>query len=321
MSSPDSGYPHHLAGDDAPAPEPVAARVLDMALRAEAQLREAAGPPLEAAAPWRTATAIDVLFAEANASRPRRSKVSDGRKGNAAHETKGRGSDHNPWLIHGGKGIVRAADITNDPSLNLPLCFERLRGLAHAGRLPQVLNGGYAILNGRITREDWTGWKIYTGDPHVGHGHVSVSLNPAQFDSSAPWDIFPPPNPAQGPPAGKPAPSPAPAPPRGWTGPDLEGTGPMLRGNQGYNGPRVQAWQQWLNRHYGLYSDLAEDGWWGPATTAVNREFGQRSGVREADGLNIGPKLAAAYHRAGLFRSLSAARARAVGHVHRADRR
>lgn len=310
------GYPFHLAGDDAPPPEPVAPRIFDMALRAEQRLLEAAGPPLETAAPWRSAAAIEQLFAEADAAAPKRARASDGRKGNAAHEKLGRASDHNPWLIHQGRGIVRAADITNDPALDLPGAFERARRLALAGKLPQLLHGGYLILNGRITRPDFTGWAEYKGtNKHVAHGHASVSLNPAQFDLSAPWGVF----------AAPPAPTPRPAPPRpapgGWPGPDLRGAGAGLRGDQGDNGPRVLAWQQWLNRHYPAYSKLAEDGEWGPQTTAVNREFGRRSGVPSADGLNIGPKLAAAYWRAGLFRRLSAARERAVGHVARAARR
>lgn len=118
-----------------------------------------------------------------------------------------------------------------------------------------------------------------------------------------------------------PAPPPTPPAPVQWTGPDLRGTGAGLRGEQGANGPRVQAWQRWLNTHYPGYSALATDGVWGSKTTAVNRQFGHRSGIPSADGRNIGPRLAAAYFRAGLFRSLSAAQARAVGHVTRGARR
>lgn len=123
-------------------------------------------------------------------------------------------------------------------------------------------------------------------------------------------------------PAPAPTPPPVPPPAAGWTGPDLTGSGTGLRGAQGANGPRVQAWQAWLRATYPLYAKhLEPDGWWGPQTTAVNAEFGHRSGVPSADGLNIGPQLAAAYHRAGLFRSLSVARARAVGHITRGTRR
>lgn len=119
-----------------------------------------------------------------------------------------------------------------------------------------------------------------------------------------------------GSPTPAPAPRPSPAPPGPtWTGPDLVGVGAALRGDQGDNGPRVAAWQAWLNRYAPAYSRLAVDGVWGPATTAVNREFGHRSGIPSADGTNIGPKLAAAYWRAGLFRTSSATRSRLLGHA------
>lgn len=314
-------YPYHLAGADAPPPDPVPPRLLEMAARAQDRERGPEDPEqLWGATPWRSAGAVDVLFFEADTAAAGRSKRSDGRIGDARHAALGDDSDHNPWLIHRGLGIVRAGDLTNDPALALHVAFERLRALAHAGQLPQVLNGGYAILNGRITAPDWSGWREYTGSPHVTHGHVSVSLNPAQFDSRAPWGVFtaPAPAPAPPPPARRPAPG-------GWPGPDLTGTGTLLRGVQGNNGPRVQAWQSWLAANYPAYrhrlGDLVADGDWGPITTSWNREFGQRSGIVSADGLNIGPKLAAAYFRAGLFRALSAARSRVLGHVQRTARR
>lgn len=126
----------------------------------------------------------------------------------------------------------------------------------------------------------------------------------------------PPPPPPAPKPAHKPAPKPVPA------GPDLRGTGPGLRGEEGNAGPRVKAWQQFLHDRYPLYAkQLTVDGVWGPQTTTANRQFAHRSGITSADGANIGPQLAAAYWRAGLFRTLSAAQSRAVGHVTRGTRR
>jgi hypothetical protein len=114
------------------------------------------------------------------------------------------------------------------------------------------------------------------------------------------------------PPKPKPKPAPKPSPAR-WAGPDLTGTGPALRGAEGNSGPRVAAWQAWLHRYAPAYAgDLAADGVWGPKTSTVNREFARRSGIGSADGRNIGPQLAAAYWRAGLFRTLSTAQTRAV---------
>jgi hypothetical protein len=105
------------------------------------------------------------------------------------------------------------------------------------------------------------------------------------------------------------------------TAADLTGTGPGLRGDQGATGPRVRALQAFLNRYAPAYSRLAVDGAWGPRTSAVLREFARRSGIGEADGANIGPKIAAALYRAGFGRTVSAARLRAGGHAHRSARR
>jgi hypothetical protein len=319
MTAPEHGYPFHLAGEDTPPPGPVTPRVFDMAQRAHDRTAPPPSDPEElfGAGPTRVADAVLALFAEADAAAPTRSKASDGRYGDAAHAALGSATDHNPWLVHRGVGVVRAGDVTNDPALRLHEVFERARAAAHAGRLPQLLNGGYLIINGRITSPDFAGWRAYTGDnPHVRHGHASVSLNPAQFDNPNPWGVFTTPT-------APPPPGPAPRP--RWSGPDLTGTGPGLRGQQGDSGPRVQAWQGWLSATYPAYRHrlgvLAADGDWGPITTAWNREFGQRSGIPSADGTNIGPKLAAAYHRAGLFRVLSTARTRAVGHLTRGARR
>lgn len=184
-------YPFDAAGDPADAPTEVSARLLGMAQRADDRAEPAGPAPAPVGAPpWRRAYALDVLLAEANAAAPGRSTRSDGTIGDAAHQARGDDSDHNPWLIHGGRGIVRAADLTNDPALKLAAAFERLRVAAYTGRLPQVMVGGYAILNGRITAPDWSGWRAYKGNPHVLAGHVSLSLTPAQFDSKARWGIF-----------------------------------------------------------------------------------------------------------------------------------
>lgn len=317
-----SGYPHHLVGPAAPPPEQVEPRVLGMALKVHARHLAAVDHELTTAAPWRLAHALEHLVAEADAAVPDRNKASDGSIGDARHQQGS--SDHNPGPIVDGKAIVRAVDITNDPRLNLPVVAERIRAQA-AARLPQVFAGGYVILNGRITAEDWSGWRHYTGtDPHVSHVHVSSSRAAAQFDSRARWGVFsseqkqptpPPPTPSHR--------------PREWTGPDLIGAGAQLRGQaagqpQGpqSNGQRVADLQAFLRRYAPAYAGrLTVDGWYGPQTAAALREFAHRNGIGDADGLNIGPKLAAALYRAGLFRPLSAARARVLGHVTRGTRR
>jgi hypothetical protein len=93
----------------------------------------------------------------------------------------------------------------------------------------------------------------------------------------------------------QPSPAATPAGP-GWTGPDLRGQSLQLRGEQGNNGPRVQAFQAFLARNYfyareGL-GPAGADGWWGPKTTAVLREWQARTGIPNADGANIGAQTA-----------------------------
>jgi D-alanyl-D-alanine carboxypeptidase len=121
-----------------------------------------------------------------------------------------------------------------------------------------------------------------------------------------------------------PPPAPAP-PPAGFTGPDLRGYGPALRGEHGNNGDRVAGLQWFLSVNYPGYGrtlgPLTPDGWWGDVTTAWLAEFAHRSHIPSADGRNIGPQLAAALYRAGLGRNLSAARQRAASHVTRTARR
>jgi hypothetical protein len=330
MTEPSGTYPHHLMGAPAAPPTAPGARILRLAR--EARSRQLAEEGLEAQRElgftmpnWRLAKAVTGLRDEANQANPARDKSSDGTIGDSRHAGGGPGtpewddSDHNPWLTVAGLGVVRALDIDTD-GLDLAAAFERGRQLAAAGKLPQVTGGGYFIVFGRITAPDFNGWHAYKGtDPHVTHGHVSMSTAPARFDSTAPWGIF------GAVPAPAPAPAPVPASGTDWTGPDLTGRGPTLRGQaagqpQGpqSNGQRTAELQGFLNRYAPAYSKLNVDGWYGTATGGVLAEFARRSGIKGADGLNIGPQLAAALYRAGFDRSAAAQRltiARATRHL------
>lgn len=135
---------------------------------------------------WRNCTASVRLVEEVNQRWPNRSRVSDGTVGDAAHAT--RSSDHNPWLILRGEGIVRARDITAN-GIDAPWLAEFLRQRGQAGD-PRLRGGGYIIFNRRITTSDWRGWKTYTGtNPHTSHVHVSFSQAPSGFDSANAWGI------------------------------------------------------------------------------------------------------------------------------------
>lgn len=137
---------------------------------------------------WRNCGASLALIDEVNKRWPGRSRVSDGTIGDAAHAS--RTSDHNPWIVVAGQGVVRARDITAN-GINVAWLAEHLRALGAAGD-NRLGGGGYLIFNRRITTTDWRGWKTYTGtNPHVSHLHVSFSRNTAGFDSPRPWGIWP----------------------------------------------------------------------------------------------------------------------------------
>jgi hypothetical protein len=136
---------------------------------------------------WRNCNASLTLVAAVNARWPQRDRRSDGTIGDAVHAT--RNSDHNPHFVVNGIGVVRARDIDVD-GVEIAWLFEELRKLGAAGD-PRLAGGGYLILNRRITAPDFRSWRVYTGsNPHTSHGHVSFSLNPAGFDSQAPWPFL-----------------------------------------------------------------------------------------------------------------------------------
>lgn len=62
---------------------------------------------------WRVAESLQRLLEQVNQMGPGRSKASDGAIGDPRHQS--RNSDHNPWVIDGGIGVVTARDITHDP--------------------------------------------------------------------------------------------------------------------------------------------------------------------------------------------------------------
>lgn len=145
---------------------------------------------------------------------------------------------------------------------------------------------------------DWGGrWSGKSVDGMHWEGRPGVHLEDVRELTRILRDGGPMPAPAPLPP---PAPAPAPPPPvpAGWPGPDLRGRGLDLRGDHGNSGPRTAGLQDWLRDTFPAYRHalggrlITVDGYWGQETTGWLREYARRSGVRTADGRNVGPQIA-----------------------------
>lgn len=125
----------------------------------------------------RVARSLEVLRDQINKLAPNRDKSSDGTIGDAAHRA--RKSDHNPDQF----GVVRALDITNDPSHGVN-AHDMARALV-ASRDPRIK---YVISDGQIANaNEGFRWKQYNGsNPHNKHFHVSV-VGSDLADSTEPW--------------------------------------------------------------------------------------------------------------------------------------
>lgn len=138
---------------------------------------------------WRLARSLEALRGELDQLAPRRSKVSDGSIGDAAHAS--RDSDHNPWVKdRSGVGVVRAIDVTHDPKggMDCQLLAEHLA--ERLGKHSALGSGAYVIFRSRIISTDRLkeGWRSYSGsNPHDKHLHVSVGVN--SYDSPEAWGL------------------------------------------------------------------------------------------------------------------------------------
>ena len=149
-------------------------------------------PMLEAAVSrWRVAKSLERLRAQVNAAFPNRSTASDGTIGDIRHQS--RESDHNPWIVDAGIGVVTALDVTHDPAHG-----------CDAGKLAEAIRASrddrvkYIISNRRIANSQPVGaaaawaWRTYTGsNPHNHHCHISVKSDKAAYDDMKDWDIRP----------------------------------------------------------------------------------------------------------------------------------
>ena len=136
---------------------------------------------------WRVANSLGRLLAQLNAAYPRRSKISDGAIGDAAHAS--RSSDHNPWVLDGATGIVTARDYTHDLASGMDC--EALYQALIKSRDPRIK---YVIWNRTITSggKDASPWvrRSYTGsNPHDKHLHLSVRSDKASYDDVRDWAL------------------------------------------------------------------------------------------------------------------------------------
>lgn len=141
--------------------------------------------------PWRLAGAIDTLLKQVNLLVPHRRKDSDGGIGDAAHAS--RTSDHNPYIIVRGMGVVRAFDFTHAPETGFDAyAFAELMLKIKDSRVRYIISN-YKIANGKSGPEPWT-WQPYkvppNKNPHNHHTHVSVTEKEDEFDDARRWDIL-----------------------------------------------------------------------------------------------------------------------------------
>jgi hypothetical protein len=138
---------------------------------------------------WRVALSLNKLLSQLNATAPNRSKASDGAIGDTNHSN--RKSDHNPWVIDGGRGVVTARDFTHDAEHGCDCT--KLAEAIRASRDPRVK---YIIWNRRICtsfpkngKPAWA-WRPYVGrNGHTHHMHLSVKAMKSLYDSQTPWSI------------------------------------------------------------------------------------------------------------------------------------
>lgn len=251
-------------------------------------------------ASWRLCGSLTVVRQQVNAKFPGRSKVSDGTIGDAAHQRQGRSSDHNAWYPPPAGGIVKGLDLTHDPraGFSIGIFTDQLQAARPAWLKYAIAN--WMIMSGAPGPYPWV-WRTYTGsDGHTSHAHLSAVDSPG-CDSTTPLMIpmlsgtATTPTPVTNPGGGAPAPTtapPFPLPAGFYFGP-LTGPAESISGQYATD---HQAWRDGLRRWQQRMRDrswpLTADGYYGPQTANVTRQFQAQKGLT-ADGL-IGPRTWAA---------------------------
>jgi len=250
----------------------------------------------ELRAHWWAAQPLINLRNALNAHWPHRDRASDGFIGDARHALIK--SDHNPSAHSDPPGCVRGGDFDVD-GIDAPFVAEHLRLAGAAGdrRL------AYVIYSRQYAGAD-TGWRWvrYTGDdPHTSHIHVSSAA--AGDRDNGGWPFLEVAQAPVQPTVDHPGRVPA---------HDATGADAGFRAHLGDEGPKIEAMQHELNERFPAYSDLVEDGNYGPRTAAVLDEFseraahdgvtpvGDRQALIDSDGEDVGPRTARALDRYGV---------------------
>jgi len=136
---------------------------------------------------WRLAKSIKTLLDQVNAENPHRRKDSDGGIGDAAHAS--RSSDHNPYIVVKGQGVVRAFDFTHAPETGFDAyAFAEMMLKNKDPRVRYVISNR-KIASGKGGPEAWK-WRPYSGaNPHNHHTHVSVTEKESEFDDGKKWNL------------------------------------------------------------------------------------------------------------------------------------
>lgn len=148
---------------------------------------------------YRLAPALLTLLHQLEAAYPGQGWLNSpqtGTIGDVVHQAES-SSDHNPFLDRTVRALDVAANVSGVPGIqtvtDAPNCealFAMVNAM-YAARDPRVWPNGYAIYLRRVT--DWDhpgGYHAQVGDPHLYHLHISVSQNPAGFNSTEPWPLL-----------------------------------------------------------------------------------------------------------------------------------
>lgn len=223
---------------------------------------------------WHLAPSLEKLRDEVNALWPKRSKTHDGTIGDRAHSA--RRSDHNP----NARGSVNAIDITAKG-----IDVDRL--IAAAKRHPSVR---YIIHNGRIMNRDIGNFRArhYSGsNPHRAHVHISIYQRRSAENDRRAWGLAgtstkaPAKKPAHGKNGGKAPAFPLPA--GHWYGPESKNP----KNHSGYwakDRPGIKQWQSQMKRRGWR---INPDGYYGPQSYRVCKQFQKEKGLRVDGGVGI----------------------------------